>query len=93
VYSRALVTIMGIGYHIEPSGNAFIAIDPSGEQVGTYPTEDAARQAIERCKQNDALYSDAGQLLYDVVNALMQKHSVGRETALYWVRIASETLD
>jgi len=34
-------------------GPAFIVIDPAGEQVGTYPTKEAAQQEIERCKREE----------------------------------------
>lgn len=34
---------MKTDYRIEPAGTAFIVIDPAGEQVDTYLTEDAAK--------------------------------------------------
>jgi hypothetical protein len=46
-------------YRIEPVGSAFIVIDDLGEPVGRYPTEDAARQDIERCKKEDAMWETA----------------------------------
>lgn len=47
-------------YHIEPAGSAFIVIDPWGERlVDVFPTEEAAKQDIERCKREDAMYETA----------------------------------
>jgi hypothetical protein len=43
-------------YRIKPAGNAFIVIDPWGEQlVDVFPAEDAAKHDIERCKKVDAM--------------------------------------
>jgi uncharacterized protein YcgI (DUF1989 family) len=51
-------------YRIEPAGNAFRVIDPWGEQlVDLFPTEDAAKQDIERCKREDAMYETATVLV------------------------------
>ncbi len=49
-YISPLVKPMSNEYRIEPAGTAFILVDDLGEQVGTYPTEDAAQQDIERCR-------------------------------------------
>jgi diaminopimelate epimerase len=38
---------MSTDYRIEPAGNAFMVIDDAGEQVDTYPTEDAAKQLVD----------------------------------------------
>ena len=46
------------------SENQFTVIDPWGEQVDVYPTEDAAKQDIERCQKEDAMWNSA-QLLVD----------------------------
>ena len=44
--------IVSNDYRIEPSGAAFIVIDPAGERlVDTYSTIDAAKQDIERCNE------------------------------------------
>jgi len=76
-------------YHIEPAGPAFIVIDPWGEQlVNTYPTIEAARQDIERCKREDAMYETAKQLVDTAIKAHMQMFEVDRETARYWVSSA-----
>ena len=81
-------------YRIEPAGPAFIVIDPWGEQlVNTYPTEDAARQDIERCKKEDAMYETAKQLVDFAIKAHMQVFGVDRETARYWVCSAAEASD
>jgi hypothetical protein len=79
-------------YHIKASGNAFIVIDPWGEQlVDVFPTEDAAKRDIERCKSEDLLYDTAGQLVDLATKTLMKMHSIDRQTALYWIRSATET--
>jgi hypothetical protein len=89
-YSSLLVTNMDTNeYRIEPSGAAFIVIDPWGEKlVDVFPTEDAAKQNIERCKREDETYETAQQLVDISVKTLMQMHSVDRETANYWINCA-----
>ena len=64
-YSGLLVTNMNTNYHIKASGTQFAVIDPWGEQVGTYPTEEIAQQDIERCKKEDSMYETA-HLLVDI---------------------------
>ena len=93
-YSIPLVTTMSTDYRIEPSGPAYIVIDPWGEQlVETYSTEDAARQDIERCKKEDEMWETA-KLLFDIaVKAHMQMHHVDRETASRLLRDALEVTD
>ena len=56
-------------------------IDPWGERVDTYPTKEAAKQDIERCKKEDAMYETAKQLVDGAVKAHMERFGVGRETA------------
>jgi hypothetical protein len=76
-------------YRIEPAGPAYIVIDPWGEQlVHRYPTEDAARQDIERCKKEEAMWETAKLLVDTAIKAHMQIHDVDRETAAYWVNCA-----
>jgi hypothetical protein len=70
-------------YRIQPAGTQFILIDPWDEQVAAYPTEDAARQGIERCKKEDAMYETAKQLVDTAIKAHMQMFGVDRETARY----------
>jgi len=73
---------MSTDYRIEPVGHQFIVLDPWGEQlVNTYPTEEAARQDIERCKKEDAMWETAKLLVDNAVRAFMQLHGVDRETA------------
>jgi hypothetical protein len=80
---------MDIKYRIESSGNQFTVVDPWGEQlVDTYPTEDAARQDIERCKKEDAMWETAKLLVDAAIKAHMQLHDVDRETASYWINSA-----
>jgi hypothetical protein len=80
---------MSTKYRIESAGPAYIVIDPWGEQlVDTYPTEDAARQDIERCKKEDAMWETAKLLVDAAIKAHMQIHDVDRETAAYWINSA-----
>ena len=85
---------MDIKYHIEFSDYQFTVVDPWGEQlVDICPTEDAARQDIERCKKEDAMW-ETGKLLVDTaIKAHMQLHNVGRDTALRLLRDAAEVTD
>jgi hypothetical protein len=80
-------------YRIESVGSAFIVIDDLGEPVGRYPTEDAARQDIERCKREDRMYETAKQLVDTAIKAHMQMFGVDRETASYWVNSAMDVVD
>jgi hypothetical protein len=52
-YTGHPVKPINTNHCIEPVGPAFIVIDPAGEQVGTYPTKEAAQQEIERCKREE----------------------------------------
>ncbi len=80
-------------YRIEPAGTQFTVIDPWGEQlVNTYPTEEAAKQDIERCKREDRMYETAKQLVDTAVKAHMQMNGVDRETARYWVCSAMDVV-
>jgi hypothetical protein len=68
--------------------------DPWGEQlVDTYPTEDAAKQDIERCKKDDAMYETAKLLLDTAIKAHMEMFGVDRETARYWVCSAMDVVE
>jgi hypothetical protein len=81
-------------YRIEPAGPAFTVVDPWGEQLANaYPSEDAAKQDIERCMKEDAMYESARLLVDIAVKTHMQMHGVDRETARYWVSSAMETTD
>ena len=76
-------------YRIEPAaGGAFKVIGPCGETVDTYPNEEAARQDIERCQREDAMWSTAKTLINISIETLMQKHGIDRETARHWISIA-----
>ena len=80
---------MSTEYCIEPAGTGFIVIDPWGEQlVHTYPTEDAARHDIERCKKEEAMWETAKLLVDTAIKAHMQIHDVDCETASYWINSA-----
>ena len=77
-------------YRIESAGHQFTIIDAVGNQVGIYPTEEAAQQAVERRRKQDAMLETAKLLLENAVKAHMQIHDIDHDTALYWIRIASE---
>jgi S-adenosylmethionine/arginine decarboxylase-like enzyme len=80
---------MSTEYRIEPAGPAYIVIEPWGEQlVHTYPTEDAARRDIERCKKEDAMWETAKLLVDTAIKTHMHMHDVDRETASYWINSA-----
>jgi len=81
---------MSAEYRTELSGNQFIVIDPWNEQVGTYPTEEAAKQDIERCKRQDRMWETAKTLVNVALKTHMEMHQVDRETASYWIRSAAE---
>ncbi len=77
-------------YRMEPAGDAFIVIDPWGERlVDVFPTEEAAKEEIERCKREDALFETASLLVEISEEVLMQKFGVDRKTAQYWVSSAT----
>jgi hypothetical protein len=88
-YSDVGVMAMSTEYRMQPCENGFLVIDPWGEQlVNTYSTEDAARQDIERCKKEEAMWETAKLLVDTAIKAHMQIHDVGRETASYWINSA-----
>jgi hypothetical protein len=85
---------MANGYLIvAASENQFTVIDPRGEQVDVYPTEDAAKKDIVRCQKQDAMWNSAQLLVDAAIQAHMQMHGVDRETARYWVSGAAEVAD
>jgi hypothetical protein len=80
---------MSNGYRIEVVGNAFIVTDLRGERlVDVFPTEDAAKQDIERCKKEDAMFETAKQLVDIAIKAPLQMFGVDREAASYWIHSA-----
>ncbi len=84
---------MNNDYRIEPAGSAFTVIDPWGERlVDSYPTEEAAKQDIERCKKQDSMYETAKHLVDAAIKAHMQMFEVDRETARNWICSASEVV-
>jgi len=68
-------------YKIEPVGGQFIVVDPWGEIVDRYPSEEEARQNIERCKREVAISDRAHLLVENAIKALMQLNGVDRDTA------------
>jgi len=77
-------------YRIELAGDAFIVIDPSDELIDLHPTEDAAKQNIERCKKEDSMWESAKLLVDIAIRTHMQKFGVDRETSTYWISSAME---
>jgi hypothetical protein len=72
---------MGNKYKIELVGGQFIVVDPWGEIVDRYPSEEEARQNIERCKREVAISDRAHLLVENAIKALMQLNGVDRDTA------------
>jgi hypothetical protein len=92
-YNSLLVKPMTNEYRIEPAGLAFIVVDPWGETVNMYPTEDSAKEDVRRCKREAAMYETAKQLVDTAIKAHMQMSGVDREAARYWVSSAAEASD
>jgi len=68
-------------YRIEPVGAQFIVVDPWGEIVDRYPSEEEARQNIERCKREVAISDKAHLLVENAIKALMHLNGVDRGAA------------
>ena len=84
-----MVTSMKSAYRIERCESGFVIFDPWGERlVDVFPTEEAAKQDIERCKKKDAMRQTAKLLVETAITAHMKIHGVDRETALYWINSA-----
>ena len=81
---------MSAEYRIVAAGSQFTALDAAGVHVGIYPSEEAAGLGVERRRKQDAMLETAKLLLDTAAKAHMQIHGVNRETALYWIRSASE---
>jgi hypothetical protein len=63
-------------------------VDPWGEAVNLYETEDAAKLDIERCQKEEAMW-EAAKLLVDIaVEEHMRRFKVDRETSLHWINSA-----
>jgi hypothetical protein len=84
---------MSKGYRVETAGSEFAVIDPWGVRVGTYATEEAAKQDIERCVKEDAMYESAKKLVDAAMTAHAEMFGISRETASYWIRSAAETVE
>jgi hypothetical protein len=80
-------------YRVETHGTEFVVIDHTGVAIGVYPTEDAAKQDIERCQREDVMWESAKLLVDRAIKVHMQIHDVNRETARYWVVSAIEAED
>jgi len=68
-------------YKIESVGRQFIVVDPWGEIVDRYPSEEEARQNIERCKREVAISDKAHLLVENAIKALMHLNGVDRGAA------------
>jgi hypothetical protein len=80
---------MSTEYRIQPTGNHFTIIDPWGEHlVNVFPTEDAAKQEIERCKRNDEMWEAAKLMVEAAIKTHMELFGVDRETSRYWISSA-----
>ncbi len=77
-------------YRIEPAGTQFNLIGPEDERVAEYTAEDDAKQHLERCVRDASMLDTAKLLVNIAVKTHMLTHGVNRETALHWVRIASD---
>jgi hypothetical protein len=77
---------MSTEYKIETVGGQFIVVDPLGEIVDRYPSEEEARQNIERCKREVAISDKAHLLVENAIKALMQLNGLDRETAERGIR-------
>jgi hypothetical protein len=75
---------------LELIGNQFRVIGAEGEQMGAYPNEDAARQVMGRGERDAAMLDTAELLVNIAVKTHMLTPGVDRETALRWLRCASE---
>ena len=85
-----LAKAMSAEYRIVAAGSQFTALDAAGVHVGIYSSEEAAGQGVERRRKQDAMLETAKLLLDTATKAHMQIYGVNRETALYWIRSASE---
>jgi hypothetical protein len=76
---------MSTDYRIEPAGTEFTVIDPWGEPLDRYLTEDAARQDIERCVKEHVMWETAKLLVGNAIKTHTEMHNVDRETSSYWI--------
>ena len=68
-------------------------VDPWGEIVNRFSTEDAARQDIERCEREDAMWETAKMMVDTAVKAHMKMHCVDRAVSRYWISSAAEVAE
>ena len=81
---------MGGEYRIEIVGNRYFVIDPSDELLGSYSSEEGARENIERFKKQDAMWETANLLLDTAIKAHMEIHGVDRDTSCRTLKKAAE---
>ena len=77
-------------YRVKLIENQFRVIDAFGEEVGAYSTEDGAKEGMERCEKDSAMLDTAELLVNFAVKTHILNYGVDRETALQWIRCASE---
>ena len=68
---------------------AILVHESWGERlVDVFSTEEAAKEEVERCKREDAMFETAEQLVHIAIETHMQKFGIDRETAQYWIHSA-----
>lgn len=77
-------------YRIEAAGSQFRLTDTDGQELGEYSTAEAANEELRRREKEDAMLDTAKLLINVAVKAHMQIYGSDRETALYWIRRASD---
>jgi hypothetical protein len=81
-------------YRIKDSADGqFKLIDDSGEEVGSYDTEDAAEQDPQRALKDNAMWETAQALVASAIKAHMEVHGVDLDTSRYWIRSAAEAAE
>ncbi len=77
-------------YRIETAGSQFRLTDTEGQELGEYSTAEAANEDLRRRENEDAMLDTAKLLINVAVKAHMHIYGSDRETALYWIRRASD---
>jgi hypothetical protein len=77
-------------YRIAHDGSDFVVNYEAGGTVGTYRTEQEAKQGIEVCERDDFMLQTAKSLVIAAVEAHMWLHNIDRQTAHSWIRDAAD---
>jgi hypothetical protein len=64
-----------------------------GVRIGTHSTEQEAKQDIERCKRDEAMYETTKQLVDAAMTAHAEMFGISRGTAGYRIRSAAESVE